>query len=102
MTVKPNRTDGPGKADVVAAFGLIKDLLVPVPRYYWRELILAGGLGWAAFLLATGMEGSVILRTAFVGLAAALWFRVLTLIHELTHLRRDEIPGFHLAWNLVI
>ena len=24
------------------------------------------------------------------------------MVHELTHRRRDEIPGFHLAWNLVI
>jgi hypothetical protein len=35
-------------------------------------------------------------------LAVPLWCRVGLMVHELTHQRRDEIPGFHPAWNLVI
>ena len=42
MTAGPNRAGGAGKVELVAAFRLIKDLLVPVPYYYWRELVLTG------------------------------------------------------------
>ena len=29
-------------------------------------------------------------------------YRAISFIHELTHLRSDEAPGFHFAWNLLI
>ena len=29
-------------------------------------------------------------------------YRGISFIHELTHLRRDDVPGFHAAWNVLI
>ena len=29
-------------------------------------------------------------------------YRGISFIHELTHLRRDDVPGFHFAWNVLI
>ena len=29
-------------------------------------------------------------------------YRAISFIHELTHLRAEEVPGFHLAWNALI
>src|SRR5438270_514377 len=92
---------GARRAEILAAHHLIKDLYTPVPRYFWRELLLTGSAAWATFLLAAILDGPLALTIGLVVLAVPLWYRVGTLIHELTHQRRDEIPGFHFAWNLV-
>jgi fatty acid desaturase len=43
-----------------------------------------------------------VLTAASLVAAALAWYRATVLVHELTHQRRQEIPGFHRAWNLVI
>lgn len=89
----------PGPADVVAAHRLIKDLFVPRAWRYWRELILSGSAAWASILAAMFADPPWL--TAAAGLIAiATWYRIVAMVHELTHQRHDEIPGFHLAWNL--
>jgi fatty acid desaturase len=93
---------GTRRAEILAAHHLIKDLYTPVPRFFWQELILTGSAAWAAFLLAAALDGPFALTAALVGLATLLWYRAGVIIHELTHQRRDEIPGFHTAWNLVV
>jgi fatty acid desaturase len=92
---------GGGPADIVAANRLIRDLFAPRPSRYWAELVATGSLAWAAILVASG-AGDPLLAAAGLLLAVPLWYRALTLMHELTHQRRDELPGFHLAWNLLI
>lgn len=95
MTVTPPLTE------VVAAHRLVKDLFRPIPWRYWCELIVFCGSAWAALLLAVAAPSPVVAVIAGV-LAVALWYRATMMLHELTHQNRAEIPGFHLAWNLVI
>jgi len=88
-------------ADIRAAHLLVKDLFAPDPRRYWAELVLTGGAAWAAFLAAVAAGSPAVVACAW-GLAVALWYRAAAMVHELTHRRPEEIPGFHLAWNLVV
>ena len=34
--------------------------------------------------------------------AALALYRALLFIHELTHIHRDALPGFRLAWNVLV
>src|SRR5262245_41862425 len=88
-------------ADLRAAYHLVKDLFVPDPRRYWAELAVTGSAAWGAFLATTLADGLAVVAVAWC-LAVVLWYRAAAMVHELTHQRPDEIPGFHLAWNLVV
>jgi fatty acid desaturase len=68
---------------------------------YWLDLLTSACVGWLAFAVsAQAPFGSTVhvfatLVAVFALLRAALF------IHELSHLRRGQIPGFELAWNLI-
>ncbi len=88
-------------AEVVAAYQLVRDLFRPSPRAYWLELTLTGSASWATILTACLAESPWLVATALV-LAVLLWYRSLAMIHELTHQHTEALPGFRLAWNLVV
>ena len=72
----------------------------PDARIYWVDLaatatVLYGGLATA--ILATG--GLAWFGAAACGLAL---YRAISFIHELTHLRPGDAPGFRLGWNALI
>jgi fatty acid desaturase len=90
------------QAEVRTAASLVKDLFHPDPRQYWRELTCTGTLAWAAAGVALAGVGGDWGTIVSVAAAAVLWHRATTMVHELTHQRHDAIPGFHLAWNLLI
>jgi len=90
-----------GPADIVAAHRIIRDLFTPSPWRYWMELLVTGSAAWSAILVAA-CAGSPIVITLAVLAAVVLWYRALAMIHELTHQRHEQLPGFSLAWNLVI
>lgn len=90
----------PAFADVVAAHRLVKDLFTPRPWAYWRELLVTGSLAWAALLTLIAADDPRIMAVAGVA-AVLLWYRGVAMMHELTHQRHDQVPGFNLAWNLV-
>jgi fatty acid desaturase len=101
VTPAPQAAPSAGTADVVAAYQLVRDLFRPSPRAYWLELALTGSASWAAILVAC-LSGSPFVIAAALTLAVPLWYRALAMIHELTHQRPEELPGFHLAWNLAV
>ena len=84
-----------------AAVELSRDLSFADPRIYWPDMLLSAGLGYG------GLAGAVMLHTPLLAGASALvavlaLYRALLFIHELTHIHRDALPGFRLAWNLII
>jgi fatty acid desaturase len=102
MFAKPNvERAAPPRDDYQVARQLIKDLFVPKPRYYWRELVLTAVPEWTLFLLAVTLDAPPIVIAALVAAAIPFGYRGVVMIHELTHHPRTDIPGFHLAWNLV-
>jgi fatty acid desaturase len=76
------------------------DLARPSPAVYWTDLVVSAAVVFGGLALSILGEGAV----RWLGAAAAVLalYRALSFIHELTHLRDDEVPGFRIAWNLLI
>jgi fatty acid desaturase len=79
---------------------LARDLTRADPRVYWLDLAATAGLTWMSLWIAVTATGG----WAWVagGVCVLSLYRGISFIHELTHLRRDDVPGFHLAWNVLI
>lgn len=80
---------------------LARDLTRADPRIYWLDLSVTAAVTWLSLLIATTATSSDWALTAGIVCVFSL-YRGISFIHELTHLRRDDVPGFHVAWNLVI
>jgi fatty acid desaturase len=65
--------------------------------------MLASALaGWALFALSASLPfGSPLHVASSLGAVFAL-LRAVLFIHELAHRRSEELPGFELAWNLLV
>jgi len=100
-TVPPKQAIADDKAMLRAARDLTKDLIVAKPAVYWTDMLLSAGLGYAA-LAGAILVGSVPLAIVLGVVAALSLYRALLFIHELSHIHRDALPGFRLAWNLLV
>jgi fatty acid desaturase len=89
------------KAMLKAAANLTRELNSPSPAIYWVDLLGSAVLGYGA-LVAAIMAGSggVALLAGLVAVLAL--YRAGSFIHELTHLKPGSVPGFRLAWNLMV
>jgi len=84
-----------------AAADLTRDLNRANACIYWSDMLLSALLGYAALAAATLIPSTSLALLA--GLIAVLaLYRAGSFIHELTHLKPRAVPGFRLAWNLVI
>jgi fatty acid desaturase len=83
------------------AHSLTADLTTPSRAVYWLDLILTAAATWGGLALAATTHGLAIgLVAGLVGLLAL--YRGLSFIHEISHLRPKDVPGFRLGWNLLI
>ena len=81
---------------------LVEDLYQHDVVLYWVDMVLAALVGWGG-LVAAVERGVFDLVTAGFMLASAFGFlRAVLFIHELSHFRRGVMPGFSLAWNLLV
>jgi len=84
-----------------AASELTRDLVQPSRGIYWTDFLastLLGYAGVAAAILAPSTPW--MLAAAFVAVLAL--YRAGSFIHELTHIRKNALPGFRLAWNALV
>ena len=89
------------KTMLKAAADLTRDLNSPDARIYWADLIGSAFAGYAALAAAMLVPSTGLALLA--GLIAILaLYRAGSFIHELTHLKPRAVPGFRLAWNLII
>jgi fatty acid desaturase len=84
-----------------AAAELTRDISAARADVYWPDMLLSALIGYAA------LAGAILLRNPLLaaasGVVAALaLYRALLFIHELTHIHRTALPGFRLAWNLLV
>ena len=83
-----------------AAANLTRDLNVANPSIYWGDMLGSALVGYAALFLAISASGWL---AAAGGLLAVLaLYRAGSFIHELTHIKPRAVPGFRLAWNLIV
>ncbi len=80
---------------------LARDLAVASPRVYWLDLSVTAAVTWLSLAIATTSPSPGWALAAGLVCILAL-YRGISFIHELTHLRRDDVPGLHFAWNVLI
>ncbi|WP_293901744.1 fatty acid desaturase [Phenylobacterium sp.] len=80
---------------------LARDLARANPRVYWADLLVTAAVTWLSLFVATASPSAGWAVLAGVVCVLSL-YRGISFIHELTHLRRDDVPGFHFAWNVLI
>lgn len=97
--IRPSFPDD--KAMLKAAANLTRALNQPVARVYWADM-LASALGGYAALAAAILAPSWPLALAAGLFAVLALYRAGSFIHELTHIKKGALPGFRLAWNLLV
>ncbi|MDK2761431.1 MAG: fatty acid desaturase [Sphingopyxis sp.] len=88
-------------AMIRAASELTRDLVQPNTRIYWTDFLgstLVGYAGIAAAILAP----SVMWMLVAAAVAIVALYRAGSFIHELTHIRKNALPGFRVAWNVLV
>lgn len=80
---------------------LARDLMRADPRIYWTDLAVTAATTYASLWIAATAEG-LPLALAAGAVAVLALYRAISFIHELTHLRPHEVPGFHFGWNALI
>jgi fatty acid desaturase len=89
------------KAMLRAAADVTRDLNVPDARIYWTDFLASAVAGYGALGLAATTDSLLVTLVAGVVSIIAL-FRAGSFIHELTHIKKGELRGFKLGWNLII
>lgn len=89
------------KAMLRAARDLTRDLAEARPAIYWPDMLASALLGYV------GVAGAILLANSLLaalsGLVAVFaLYRAVMFIHELSHLHRDALPGFRVAWNALV
>lgn len=74
----------------------------PHPWLYWGDLLVSATCGWIAFVIGGQMPFASFAHVLVTAIAVALLLRAAIFIHELAHLKRGALPGFELAWNLLV
>ena len=77
-----------------------RDLNAAKPAIYWADFLLSVAIGYGS--LAGAIISQSVAFSLIFGLTAVLaLYRAGSFIHELTHIRRNALPGFHFVWNVL-
>lgn len=82
------------------AHRLVTDLQRARPGIYYADLAVSAAVAWGGLLAgasARGWDAVPFLVAASLGL-----YRAASFVHELTHLRPGAVPGFGVAWNVLV
>jgi len=104
IAAAPNRTRAPIADDAAmlrAAAELTRELSTARAAIYWPDMLASAITGWAALAGAILVQSTALAIACGVVAALAL-YRAASFIHELTHIRKGALPGFRLAWNLIV
>ncbi|MET0240220.1 MAG: fatty acid desaturase [Sphingobium sp.] len=84
-----------------AAADLSREYAKARPAIYWTDMGLSVLVGYGA--LAGAIRIGDPLAAITCGLVAILaLYRAGSFIHELTHMKSSDLPGFRLGWNLLV
>lgn len=88
------------RAMLRAAAELTRDLQTPRPLIYWGDFLASAAVGYGA------LAGAILLpmgwAIASAVLAVLALYRASLFIHEITHVKHSELPGFRVGWNLLL
>ncbi|MDZ3830214.1 MAG: fatty acid desaturase [Sphingopyxis sp.] len=99
---KPPKSSIPDDMAMIRAVAeLTRELVTPSARIYWTDFLASAAVGYAGVAAAIlAPSTGWMLAAAFVAVLAL--YRAGSFIHELTHIRKNALPGFRLAWNMLI
>lgn len=108
-TAAPHRSAAAPGEDVAMirrASALARDLGAYRPALYWADTIASAVVGWgalAALLLLPGRSsGPSSVWTAALAVVAVLGlYRLGSFIHEISHMKDKDVPGYRTGWNLI-
>jgi fatty acid desaturase len=83
------------------AAALTREYSTAKPQIYWPDFLGSAVLGYAGLYVAIA-GSSLAIQLAGAALAVLLLYRAASFIHEITHMRRDHVPGFRWAWNALV
>lgn len=86
---------------VGAAHKLCADLVTARPAIYWADLIATSLVAYAGFAGAVLLPGLALKSLAFV-ISALAFYRGVSFLHEVSHLRPQDVPGFKTGYNVLI
>ena len=95
--MKAGRDD---KAMLRAAADVTRDLNRPSAPIYWADFLASAAVGYATLGLAASTRSTPVMLVAGLVSILAL-FRAGSFIHELTHIKKGDLKGFKLGWNLL-
>ena len=84
-----------------AASELTRDLVTPSARVYWTDFLASAVVGYAGVAVAILAPSTGWMLVASLVAVLAL-YRAGSFIHELTHIRKNALPGFRFVWNLLV
>lgn len=83
------------------AAALTREYSVAKPGIYWPDFFGSALIGYAGLYLAIA-GASLAIQLAGAALAVVLLYRAASFIHEITHMKREHVPGFRWAWNFLV
>ncbi len=69
---------------------------------YWSDLLASAFVGWSALIISARVPFGSPLHVVATLVAIFALLRAALFIHELSHLKRGQVPGFELVWNLIV
>ena len=78
------------------------DAFRPRASIYWCDLLATTAVCWAAFAVSAGAAPWSPIHLASTLIAMVALFRAAIFVHEIAHQRRGALPGFELAWNVLV
>jgi len=86
---------------VAEARRIVADLFQPNPAIYWADFLLSLASGAVCFGLVRVLPiGSVWQLLCFIA-SVLLYYRAVTFVHELAHLKKGTFKAFRFVWNLL-
>ena len=89
------------KAMLRTAAELTRNLTRASPGIYWSDMLASAAVGYGGLFTAIFASSAILAGVAAIVSIIAL-YRAGSFIHELTHVKRDALPGFRLGWNLLV
>lgn len=83
------------------AAALTREFSAARPGIYWPDLLATALVGYAGLFLAIAAN-SLAVQLIGAAVAIVLLYRAASFIHEITHMKRDHVPGFRWVWNVLV
>jgi fatty acid desaturase len=78
------------------------DAFPPRAWIYWSDLLATAAVCWTALAVSAGAPFGGPLHLASTLVAMVAMFRAAIFVHEIAHQQRGALPGFELAWNVLV